>query len=127
MPPRKTQLFAFVGTRPANFSHVGYARSRRTLRITRPPKPLLLMTTVVSRVACMRLFGGDSTSRPRGARHPHHLRLPSTTGESHHAPLARRNWFSLLPEAACQSFTSVIRDKPPNARHHPPPGPIAGG
>ena len=28
-----------------------------TLRITRPPAPLLLMTSFVSRVACMRLLG----------------------------------------------------------------------
>ena len=83
------------------------------------------MTSLVSAVGCMRLFGGDPTSRPRAARHLHNLRLPPTTRESHHVPLARRNWFSLLPEAACQSFTLVIRGKPPNAAHHAPPHELA--
>jgi hypothetical protein len=73
----------------------------------------------------MRLFGGDSTSRLRGARHPHNLRLPLATRESHHASLASRDCFSSAREAARQPFDSVIRDKPPNAAHHAPAHEIA--
>jgi hypothetical protein len=68
-------------------------RSGITPRITRRAAPMIRMTACVSAVGCMRLFGGDATSRPRGACHPHGLRLPPTTRELHHAPLARRDWF----------------------------------
>jgi hypothetical protein len=79
------------------------------------------MTARVSAVACMRLFGGDATSRPRGARHPHYLRSPPITRELHHAPLVRRDRFSPARELARQHFIFVIRQKPPNAAHHAPP------
>jgi hypothetical protein len=89
--------------------------------ITRRPAPRRNMRSSVSAVGCIGLFGGDATSRERGARHPHDLRLPPTTRESQHAPLARRDWFSPARESARQPLTSMIRDKPPNARHHPRP------
>jgi hypothetical protein len=105
-----------------NAHSIGSAHSADiTPHITRPPARLRILTTCVSRVACMRLFGGDATSRPRGARHPHDLRLPPTPRESHHAPLARHYWFSPAREVARQHFIFVIRQKPPNARHHPRP------
>jgi hypothetical protein len=71
-----------------------------TLRITRRPAPLLMMTACVSAVACMRLFGGDASLRTRGARKPHHLRLALTTRGLDHARLAGRICFVLARDSA---------------------------
>jgi hypothetical protein len=61
--------------------------SNLTLPITRRPTPLINLTSLVSAVGCIGLFGGDATPRPRGARHPHDPRLPPTLG-NHIAPRA---------------------------------------
>ncbi len=44
-------------------------------------------------VGCIGLFGGDATSRQRGARNAHNTQQASQPGELNHAPPANRNSF----------------------------------
>ena len=61
--PRRhiTPVLFSRGILRANLYASCFATSRRTPRITRPPQPLLVMTSVVSRVACMRLLDCGSS------------------------------------------------------------------
>jgi hypothetical protein len=51
------------------------------------------MTSYVSRVACMRLLGGDASLSSRGARNCHDSQAASKTRGLNHAPPATRNCF----------------------------------
>ena len=82
------------------------------------------MTARVSAVGCIGLLGGDAASKERGARPSHYQTAARRPAELHHAPHATRNSF-LREDTARKLFRCQVREKPPNARHHPPPRDIA--
>jgi hypothetical protein len=66
------------------FTESLYLNKNLTLRITRPPTPLLMMTSSVSRVACMRLLG-----RPRAPPRNAHSIAAAHSGDLT-PPITRR-------------------------------------
>jgi hypothetical protein len=88
-----------------------YRSSNLTPRITRRAAPLMYMTSLVSAVGCMRLFGGDAASRARGARNARYSPLAHQPGESHHAPPARRSQFPTPDSASTLSASCSARSR----------------
>ena len=82
------------------------------------------MTSLVSRVACMRLLGCDADAGLRGARAIRYTLRAARTGEPNHAPPASHNPCPRGTRPQIIQLSSPSEERP-NAAHHAPAGPFA--
>jgi hypothetical protein len=98
----------------SNQSERGFARAvllRRTPPITRRPARRREMTSFVSAVGCIGLFGGDAPVKLRGARNVHDSPPTPVTRKSNHARPARGDCFFSQDSAPNLSASRSARSR----------------